>query len=285
MGFVFLLNRENGEPIFPIEERPVPQGAVKGDYLSPTQPFPTKPDPLTPINFDPENAYGFTFLDRGYCRAASKLRNKGLYTLHRCRDMHYPSSIGGANWVASVDSIRNILVVNTMNLASTIKMIPRADLVSQSKILNDRVQGAMFKRKIAGPLLHIAHGLMSRLEYLVPVRLGRSYGDRLAQAIFGIPLGTSKDLAPFPFTRIKGLRTWVARWSPRRYNFIAATSDYCKAFNTVTGEEIAKYRLPTGGHAVPMTYTSSRGDSLSSLRAGMGDKTEIICRFALPETE
>ena len=46
-GLVFLLNRETGEPIFPVEEREVPQGAVEGDYVSKTQPFPTKPAPLS----------------------------------------------------------------------------------------------------------------------------------------------------------------------------------------------------------------------------------------------
>ena len=86
MGFVFLLNRENGEPIFPVEERPVPQGAIEGDYVSATQPFPTKPAPLTSTDFDSEEAYGFTFWDRGYCkRASSELRNEGLYTLLRLR--------------------------------------------------------------------------------------------------------------------------------------------------------------------------------------------------------
>ena len=76
-GLTFLLNRETGEPIFPIEEKEVPQGAIKGDYVSKTQPFPTKPAPLNPIYFDPEKAFGFTFWDRGHCkRTAKKLRNE-----------------------------------------------------------------------------------------------------------------------------------------------------------------------------------------------------------------
>ena len=67
MGFVFLLNRETGEPIFPIEEREVPQGAVEGDHVTKTQPFPSKPAPLTPTYLDPEEVFGFTPWDRGYC--------------------------------------------------------------------------------------------------------------------------------------------------------------------------------------------------------------------------
>ena len=42
-GFAYVFNRETGEPVWPIEERPVPQGHVPGEYYSPTQPFPTRP--------------------------------------------------------------------------------------------------------------------------------------------------------------------------------------------------------------------------------------------------
>ena len=88
MGFVFLLNRATGEPIFPIEEIEVPQGSLEGEKLSKTQPFPSKPLPLNPTYFDPDEAYGFTFWDKGYCkRTAKKLRNDCLlYTSPSPRD-------------------------------------------------------------------------------------------------------------------------------------------------------------------------------------------------------
>ena len=100
MGFVFLLNRETGEPIFPIEERDVPQGAVEGDYVTKTQPFPSKPAPLTKTYLDPEDVFGFTPWDKGYCKkAAEDYRNEGLYTPPSIEgSVHYPSAIGGANW-------------------------------------------------------------------------------------------------------------------------------------------------------------------------------------------
>ena len=73
--------------------------------------------------------------------------------------------------------------------------------------------------------------------------------------------------------------------------FIAATSDYyLRAFNTVTGEELAKYRLPTGGHAVPMSYTGNDGKQFVVIAAGghwaMGSPAgDYLVAFALPETE
>ena len=59
-GMTFAFNRETGEPVWPIEERPVPQSIVPGERLSPTQPFPTKPEPLNPLGLSEENVIDFT---------------------------------------------------------------------------------------------------------------------------------------------------------------------------------------------------------------------------------
>nr|MCS5637923.1 PQQ-binding-like beta-propeller repeat protein [Myxococcota bacterium] len=61
MGHIFLLDRLTGEPLYPVEERPVPQaGAVPGEKLSPTQPFPNHPPPIHPTRLVPDDAWGFT---------------------------------------------------------------------------------------------------------------------------------------------------------------------------------------------------------------------------------
>src|SRR5207342_186077 len=46
MGFIFILDRMTGKPVFPVEERPVPASAIKGEEAWPTQPFPILPEPL-----------------------------------------------------------------------------------------------------------------------------------------------------------------------------------------------------------------------------------------------
>ena len=81
MGHIFLLDRETGEPLYPVEERPVPQGGVPGETLSPTQPFPTHPAPLHPYDVTAANAFGFTPIDRASCREQiEKLRWDGAFT-------------------------------------------------------------------------------------------------------------------------------------------------------------------------------------------------------------
>ena len=59
-GMTFVFNRETGEPVWPIEERPVPQSIVPGERLSPTQPFPTKPTPLNPLGLSEDQVIDFT---------------------------------------------------------------------------------------------------------------------------------------------------------------------------------------------------------------------------------
>ena len=68
MGLLFVLDRETVEPLFPVEERPVPQAGAPGEQLSPTQPFPRKPPPLVPHRLAPENVWGISVWDRNACR-------------------------------------------------------------------------------------------------------------------------------------------------------------------------------------------------------------------------
>jgi quinoprotein glucose dehydrogenase len=74
-GLVFVLDRDTGGPVLPVAERPVPQGGVPGELLSPTQPFPADLPPLGPDHIAPEQAWGLTPWDRGACaRAISSAR-------------------------------------------------------------------------------------------------------------------------------------------------------------------------------------------------------------------
>ena len=78
-GLIFVLHRETGEPVFPVEERPVPTDGVPGEVLSPTQPFPVKPAPLGRVGLTPDDAWGFTVFDRAACRRKlASFRTGGL---------------------------------------------------------------------------------------------------------------------------------------------------------------------------------------------------------------
>ena len=279
-GLVFLLNRKTGKPIFNIEEKPVPQNPVKGEYLSPTQPFPTIPKPLTPSFFDVEDAWGMAYFDKRYCKLqAKKFRSEGLYTPPSLQgSIHYPSAIGGNNWGGpAVDQKRNIMVVNVMNMASVIVMIPREDC---DKAVEDLAKDKVLSNFTAiEPLGGTPYCNLRSMGFYSPLGVpctAPPWGSLVAvdlnsgEHLWNVPLGTSKDLAPFPFWWIKGAPNLGGPTvTATGVTFIAATTDfYLRAFNTETGEELKRFRLPTGGHATPMTYKIQNGKQYVVIAAG-----------------
>jgi len=123
-GMLFVFNRVTGEPLWPIEERPVPQGTdMPGEEVWPTQPFPTKPPPFARQQFpledlnpylDPEEAARLKLI-------LLNARNEGIYTPpSRSRNhIQIPGSSGGANWGSTaVDPATGMLYVRTFDAPS-----------------------------------------------------------------------------------------------------------------------------------------------------------------------
>lgn len=118
-GDVFVLDRRDGSPAQPIEERPVPQGAAEGEYLSPTQPFSSLP------NFHPfrheKDMWGLTPLDQLLCRVEYKMmRYEGLFTPPTEKgSFFYPANFGGFNWGSvSVDADHGLMIAAPMMLGN-----------------------------------------------------------------------------------------------------------------------------------------------------------------------
>ncbi|MEP1595995.1 MAG: PQQ-binding-like beta-propeller repeat protein, partial [Halieaceae bacterium] len=280
MGYIFLLDRATGEPLFPVEERPVPQGAVPGDYTSPTQPFPTKPPTLLDTKFGPDDVWGLTPWDRNACRERLEgLRADGLFTPPSVEgSLHFPSAVGGQNWGGpSVDMQRKVLVVNTLHMASLVQLIPR-EQCEQAAIdrKNDPLQKkfATIEPSEGTPYCDLRWvGFFSPLELpCSPPPWGTIAGIDLSSGdlLWQVPLGTTRDLAPFPAWFIKGVpNTGGPMSTASGLTFIAATTDFfLRAFDTMTGEELWSARLPTGGHATPMSYQSESGKQYVVIAAG-----------------
>src|SRR4051812_39213896 len=126
-GQLFVLNRETGVPVFPVEERPVPTSDVAGERASPTQPFNTVLPALSPQRLTPDDAFGGSDADRAACRTRiAGLRNEGPFTPPSERGtLVYPSSIGGAHWGGvTFDPQRQIVVVPVNRIPIEVKLIP-----------------------------------------------------------------------------------------------------------------------------------------------------------------
>jgi quinoprotein glucose dehydrogenase len=261
MGHLFFLDRRNGEPLFPVEERPVPQGGVAGETLSPTQPFPLRPVSLHPARLTPDDAFGFTPWDRGKCRELIEAsRSEGIFTPPSLEGtIQYPGMGGGSNWGSgAVDPGRGLFVVNTMRVATYIRLVPRAEFEKQ---FPDGPPAFGFEPQDGTPYALQRHVLLSPLgapcnppPWGTLTAIDIATGERRWE----VPLGTARDLARFPVwlfmpkgvPNIGGPITTASGLT-----FIGATTDHAlRAFRTETGEELWRARLPTAAQATPMTY-------------------------------
>ncbi|MFT4466156.1 MAG: hypothetical protein ACMX3H_18255 [Sodalis sp. (in: enterobacteria)] len=112
-GEFFVLNHETGQPISPVEEKPVPQGAVPGDHTSPTQPFSVGMPSLAPQDLTEHSMWGATPIDQMMCRI--QFRNiyyKGQFTPPQLKStIVYPAFDGVIDWHGvSIDPTHKILV-------------------------------------------------------------------------------------------------------------------------------------------------------------------------------
>ncbi len=293
MGQLFVLDRDTGEPIFPVEERPVPASDVPGESAWPTQPVPIAPAPFVPQRLRPEDAWGLTPWDRARCRKRlARLRNEGIFTPPSLQGtLVYPAHTGGANWGGvAVDPDRRILVVNATNLAFEVRLIPRADFESE------RSGGRALLREYA-PQAGTPFGMV-REPVLSPFKLPcnpppwgtlTAFSLESGEILWQRPLGTVPDLVPIRLPIELGLPNLGGPIATAGgLVFVAAAMDsVLRAFDVETGEELWSDRLPAGGNATPMTYLGPDGRQYVVLAAGGHGKLgtrrgDHVLAWALP---
>lgn len=299
-GQIFVLDRRTGEPVVEVEEKPVPQGdgTATGEYYSKTQPYSVGlpglgTDPLTE-----KRMWGATPIDQMLCRIDFLSRNyKGDFTPGSTKEtLFYPGNNGGPNWGSgSFDQARNILVVQDMRMPVSSHLVPRADIDPNGPA---DPHGA-FSPQFGLPFGFNVVNFFSRIGVpCLEPPWGTITGIDLAarKIIWQRPAGTSKDVT-FPGLNIKpGLGFYVgmpalggAMTTGGGLTFAAGTQDYyLRAFDTETGDELWKGRLPTGGQSTPMTYLDkASGRQFVVVTAGGArynpkDRGDYIVAFALP---
>jgi quinoprotein glucose dehydrogenase len=260
-GMLFIFHRETGEPFFPIEERPVPQDGVPGEVLSPTQPFPTRPPPLVPHTFGPDEFWGMTFIDRGQCRGKYGNAKTGpIYTPPSVEGtIVVPGTAGGINWGGvAVDPVAKILYTKVLRMAHFVQLIPIEKLEGPATSSAENMMGT------AAPLLGTPYALKqgpvvspmftpcTAPPWAAVMAVDLQAGEILWQST----LGTLDTLMPVPIP----LKWGTASFSGPIITaggllFIGATQDdRFRAFSLETGEELWTVKLPTGSFAMPMTY-------------------------------
>ncbi len=285
MGLTFALHRETGEPLWPVEERAVPQGGLpQGEYLSATQPYPSHIPATVQQPLTVDDAWGLTLWDKGVCKdRLAALRNEGLYTPPtESGSLHYPWSGGGNNWGSpAIDPRSGVMVVYTTHLPGYIKLTPQA----QCEGFFQRQAGTPYcvdTDMVASPLgLPCSEPPWGTLD-AIDLEAGKM--------LWRVPIGTTRDLAPFPFWWIKGLPGVAAPMiTSTGLVFSGITNEHAfRAFSLETGEELWKTRLPAAANALPMSYTVGADNRQFVVVAAGGHWSggtppgDYIMAFALP---
>ncbi len=259
-GLLFTLNRNNGEPLIPVVERKVPQGGAPGEKLSPTQPIPVAPAPLAANHISPDDAFGLTFWDRGKCRAKiAAARHDGLYTPPSLQgSIIFPFTGGGTNWGGlAFDAAHDIVYVNTSNAMHLVTLIRQKDFTAARERFagkevspNEGAPFGMMREVVTSPLGMPCNPPPWGQLHAIDMHTGK--------ILWSVPLGTTEDMAPLS-EYILGKTGTPNLGGPivtaGGLVFIGAAMDnYIRAFDTKTGAEVWRARLPAGGQATPMTY-------------------------------
>ncbi len=261
MGLVFAFDRATGEPVLPIEERPVPGGGVPGEQLSPTQPFPVTIPPLVKGGLGPEDAWGYTFLDRAVCRRLIENARHGEYYLPPSREgtVNFPG-MAVTNWGGGgFDPGRQLLVLPVNRAPTFTQLIPLDEL--DPAVLGNPMAGLMGNPgKLDGtPYAQVFKPLLSPLfSPCNPPPWGELVALDLAtgETRWRVPLGVLDKLVRLPLPLRWGTPTSGGPIvTGGGLVFIGATMDErFRAFDVETGEELWQDSTPTAAMATPMTY-------------------------------
>jgi quinoprotein glucose dehydrogenase len=124
---VFLFNRATGEPLWPIEERPVPKSLMPGEEAWPTQPFPTAPPPFARQTISPADVNPYILNDEEQSQwreRIAKMRNEGLFTPPGLTEtISLPGARGGSNWGSgAANPTKGLMYLNTQDWPTIYKL-------------------------------------------------------------------------------------------------------------------------------------------------------------------
>ena len=292
MGHVFLLDRLTGQPLYPVEERPVPQEGVPGERLAPTQPFPTHPPPLhLPARLSADDMDGFVYFDRLACqKKLARYRSEGMFTPPSIQgSVIYPTTTGGINWGGiSLDPVNARMFVNQMHLAAVVQLIPRQEYDAL-----DAKPGYPLEHY---PMEGSPYGV-KRFPLLSPLGAPcnpRPWGSLTAvdlvtgKVLWRRPLGSTRGQAPWPLWFEAGApNTGGSLATAGGLLFIGATTDsYFRAIDTDSGDELWRHRLPYTGNATPITYRAREGGpqiiAIAAGGHGWSEPGDTLMAFRLP---
>lgn len=298
MGMLFVLNRETGEPIYPVEERPVSQnGAVEGEVLAPTQKFSLA---IPPMN-DPFEWPGLWWLGQatslGGCgRKVADTHYEGLYTPPTDQGegtLFYPATSGGMQWGGgAVDPRTGLYIINTSRVVETLRMIPRQeyDTLIQGREEGSASEAGLYPQLGApyGFELAVLRNWLGIPCWRPPYGTIAAYDLTTGEQVWNVPFGMSQ------YWGFYGMRDWGSPniggpvLTASGVIFIGASMDSrVRALSAETGEELWSDIVEAPVNSIPAIYTwqgrqyvlfTAGGNQILTPRV-----SDQIVAYALPE--
>lgn len=275
-GDIYVLDRRSGESLFPVEERPVPQGGVEPDYLSPVQPFSTY-HTLAFAPFEEKDTWGMTPIDQLWCRILYRqARYDGIYT-PPTTDQHwlqFPGYNGGNDWGSlAVDPEAGVIIANYNNMPNYNRLVPREEVDRLGVVpINVPAQSEDAPEDIA-PQVGAPYGIDVNAGWRMdstglmckepPYGGIRAIDLQSGETLWDRPIGTARANGPFgipsmlPFDIGTPNNGGPVATAGGLVFIAAATDNLIRAIDIETGETVWSDVLPGGGQATPMVYEAN----------------------------
>ena len=297
-AFTYVFDRATGEPVWPIEERPVPTGNVPGEWYAPTQPFPSKPPPFDQQGTSVDDLIDFTpELRREALEIFTNHVTGPLFTPPSLIDnelggtqgtLQMPGVVGGADWGgAAVDPEHGILYVPSVHSESVIGIVPSEHPRSDMNLVLHSlapVEGPQELPLFKPPFGRLVAIDLNQGEILWSVANGRGPTGHPALKDLDLPdLGQTGRVSPLVTKTLvilgEGGNTGVVVLKPI---WGGTGGKMLRAYDKLTGDVLGEIELPGGTTAAPMTYMVD-GRQYIVVTVGWEDMPSEYIALALPE--
>ena len=289
-GFTYVFDRATGDPVWPIEERPVPRGNVPGEWYSPTHPFPTKPPPFDRQGITSDDVIDFTpeLREEAIAIVDRRARFGPIFSPPVLRGaekpvIQVPGAGGGANWQgAAVDPETGMLYVSSSSSLILVEVVPYDPPATVGYFTDPwgvGLSGPQGLPLFKPPYKRVTAIDLNRGEHAWQVPHGD--GPRRHQAIAHLDLGPLGGGGGASSGLLVTPTLLIVNHGARDVDGEAASARAISAYDKATGEYLGAIPLPAPPGANPVTYLH---DGRQHLLIGIGtgaDDSELIA-LSLP---
>ena len=284
MGLLFVFDRVTGEPLYGMEERPVPASIVPGEVASKTQPFPLKPPALAKNTFRMEDMYDRSPEHARFCRElfeSNEMKVGGPYAPMPLEGnvLLFPSTLGGGNWGGvSIDPGQGLLFVNVMHIGQWGHMEKRGDEYARTSAYGPYAR--FWNRETRIPCQNPPFGEMIAVDL--------SSGEIRWRSV----LGRIEALEAIGVRDTGTVNMGGSIATAGGLVFIGATNDSrFRAYDSKSGQLLWETKIDSSAHTSPMTYMGRDGRQYVAVMAAGGGgylgggSSDALVSFALPDVQ